>query len=173
MKYLKFIILSMCCVLLASCKSTPGGVIEKVKYDFGLGEKPAGYVSGLDRVMQNLPRVGEMEIKRMNFEARQGEIKFQQGKGLQGKYYKEVKVYEKCYPLDAQAISKGENGERGYLGYIEYEYTIYQSERKATRAEAAASSATIPTMKKGRDVYRYHFSAGGNWDRGNGELTRR
>ncbi len=156
----------------AGCARTPGEIAEKVAYDFGIGERPEGYVSGSDRVMENLTQVAEVEMKRMNMAQRHGEVEFQDEGGLRGSYYKEVKTYESFYPLDARAVSKSVDGDRGFIGYIEYTYRIYQSERKANRTEAAAESASIATPETGRDTFRYRFSSGGNWDGRPGELTR-
>ena len=161
------------CALLCSCQRTPGEVMQKVKYDFGIGEKPEGYVSGAERVMQNLDKVAQTEMKRMNIEGRHGEVQFQEEEGLRGSYYKQVKLYEDFYPLDARATSKAAEGGRGYLGYIEYTYRVCQSERKPNRTEAAAASATIRTNQTGRETFRYTFSPGGVWDGKKGEKTRR
>lgn len=160
-------------VVVCGCQSGPTDVIQKVKYDFGIGEKPEGYVSGTDRVMENLRKVGEIELKRMNMEGRHGEVKFESGDGgLSGKYFKEVREYDNFYPLDAQPVSKAAHGDRGYMGYIEYSYRVYQSPRFSNRTEAAAASASIPTNMQGRDVYKYRFNSGGYWDQAEGELTR-
>jgi len=147
--------------------------MQKVKYDFGIGEKPEGYVTGAELVMSNLSKVGDTEMKRMNMASRHGEIKFQDEGGLKGKFYKEVKVYDACYPLDARAVTKAAEGDRGYVGLIEYSYRVYQSERFSTRAEAEAASASIPTDISGRETFRYRFSASGVWDGAPGELTRK
>lgn len=167
-------LLLMSVLLLAGCASGPhGSVMDKVMYDFGVGEAPEGYVSGSDRVFQKLPEVGETEMKRLNTEGRHGEVKFQED-GLHGKYYKEVKVYDNFYPLDAQPTSRNSQGQDGgYVGFIEYSYTIYQSQRKDTRAEASAESARIATSESGRETYRYRFSTGGNWNGKKGERSRR
>lgn len=154
------------------CGTDAGSVVEKVKYDFGIGEKPEGYVSTSDLVMQRLDAVGQMEMKRMNREARHGEIKFQDEGGLKGKYYKRVKVYENAIPLEASATSRGSTEDRGYVGYIEYVYRMYESPRKSRRAEAEAEPATIRTGETGREVYRYRFGPTGVWDGAEGERTR-
>jgi hypothetical protein len=147
--------------------------MDKVMYDFGVGEAPEGYVSGADKVFEKLPEVGATEIKRLNAEHRHGEVQFQED-GLHGKYYKETKVYEDYYPLDAQPSSRNSQGDGGgFIGYIEYAYSVYQSPRKDTRAEAAAESASVPTGDSGRETYRYKFSRGGNWDGRKGERSRR
>jgi len=158
---------------LAACQRGPDEVFDKVLVDFGLREKPEGYVSGADTVVDRLQAVGDTEMKRMNQEARHGEIKFQED-GLRGLYYKEVKVYERCYPLDAQPVSaSSQTDSRGYVGYIEYAYRVYQSPRKSNRAEATAESATISTDEQGRETYRYNFGPGGVWDGGKGERARK
>ncbi len=160
-------------IALCSCQRTPSEVADKVLADFGLKERPEGYVSGSDQVAERLAKVGETQMKRMNLKNRDGEVKFQDEGGLQGKYYKEVRVYEQARPLDAQPVSKGPTGERGYNGYIEYEYRIYQSERKSNRTEAAAAPADVPTDIRGRETYRYRFTPAGTWDGGEGEKVKR
>jgi hypothetical protein len=168
----KCLFVALACVV-AGCGTDAGSVVEKVKYDFGIGEKPEGYVSTSDLVRQRLDAVGQMEMKRMNREARHGEIEFQDEGGLKGKYYKRVKVYENAIPLEASATSRGSTEDRGYVGYIEYTYHMYESARKNTRVEAEAEPATIRTGETGREVYRYRFGATGAWDGGEGERTRR
>ena len=163
----------MVCVALCSCQRTPGGVVDKVLVDFGIREKPEGYVTGGDKVFARLTGVGKAEMRRINQEGRHGEVKFQDEGGVRGKYYKEVKVYEKFYPLDAQPVSKTAAGERGYTGYIEYSHRLFQSERKSNRAEAAAAQANIRTDRTGRETYRYTFGPGGVWDGAKGERTRK
>jgi hypothetical protein len=160
------------CAALCACQRSPGEVMEKVRYDFGMGEKPEGYVSGSERVMENLHDVADAEMKRMNFERRHGEVKFQEQPGFGGVYYKEVKVYEDYYVLDARPITRSTEGQRGYVGFIEYEYRIRQSERKNTRTDASAAPALINTDESGRETYRYRFSPGGAWDGEPGEKTR-
>jgi hypothetical protein len=167
-----FLLLALVCVV-AGCSTGGGSVIEKVKYDFGLGEKPEGYVPTSELVMGRLNAVGQMELKRMNREGRHGEIMFQDEGGLQGKYYKRVKTYQSSIPLEASAVSRGSTDDRGYLGYIEYTYEMYEGARKNTRAEAEAEAATIRTGETGREVYRYRFGATGVWDGGEGERSRR
>ena len=162
------ILLGMC-----SCARTPGEVMQKVKYDFGIGEKPEGYVTGTEKVMENLQKVGQSELKRMNMEGRHGEVEFQQESQFKGSYFKRVKVYEDFYPLDARSVSRSAQGERGYVGYIEYSYRIRESERMSNRTEASRASATIETTETGRETYRYAFSTSGSWDGREGELTRR
>ncbi|MCC6696287.1 MAG: hypothetical protein IT365_11710 [Candidatus Hydrogenedentes bacterium] len=160
------------CVLMASCASDSGSVVEKVKYDFGIGEKPEGYESGTDKVMSRLDNVGKTELKRMNLERRHGEVKFQEEGNLSGKYYKEVKTYETYRPMDARPLTRTSYGERGYVGYIQYEFRIFQSPRVTNRVEAEAASATIRTDVSGRETYRYDFGPSGAWDGAPGELTR-
>lgn len=162
-----------CALTFCSCQRSPSQVVDKVLVDFGLREKPEGHVSGADKVFQQLPKVGEAELKRMNLAARHGEVKFQKEGDYKGKYYKEVKVYDAFYPLDAQPVPKTDQGDRGYVGYIEFAYRIYQSERKSNRVEAAAASATIPTDVTGRETYKYEFSASGQWDGDKGDKTRK
>lgn len=169
MKRLSFLLL---CLGLAACQRTPDQVFDKVLTDFGIREQPEGYVSGTDQVFKNLDLVGSTELKRLNLEERQGEVKFQED-GIRGMYYKEVKVYEAYYPIDAQPIARTTDGARGYNGYIEYAYRIYQSQRKGTRVEAANEPANIPTEVQGRESYRYGFNASGVWNGGKGERTRR
>src|SRR5690606_21690764 len=106
-----------CLFFLCSCESTPGGVVNKVMVDFGLKEKPEGYVTGTDRVEDRLAQVGQTELKRLNIANRDGEVKFEEGEGLTGKYYKEVKVYENFYPIEAQPVSRAQADDRGYVGY--------------------------------------------------------
>lgn len=154
------------------CSSSPGGVGNKVLGDFGLIDRPDEYQSQADQVQKSLATVGPAELKRLNQKARQGTVKFQED-GLRGMYYKEVKVYEDFYPLDARATRSAAQRERGFDGFIDYTYQIYQSERRPTRTEAAAESATIPTGESGSETYRYNFSAGGVWDGNPGTQTRK
>jgi hypothetical protein len=157
---------------LAGCAS-PGDVTNKVLADFGLRDRPEGYVSGGDRVFDRLATVATTEMKRMNMEERHGDVKFQEDTGFGGKFYTEVKRYEEFQALDAQPMSRAAEGERGFVGYVEYRYRIYQSERRDTRTEAAALSATIPTEQSGSEIYRYRFNSGGIWDGQKGEQTKR
>ncbi len=159
-------------VALAGCQRSPDQVFDKVLIDFGVRDKPEGYETASDKVYQRLDAVGMTEMKRLNMEERKGEVKFQQNVGLSGKYYKEVKVYERFYPVKAVPITKKTQDGRGYYGYIDYNYRFYQSARKSSRTEAAAQEATISTDVTGRDRYRYKFGAGGTWNRGNGERVR-
>jgi len=160
-------------VLLTSCQRDSGGVVNKVLVDFGIREKPERYVSASDKVFQQLSTVAKSELARLNQEARNGEIKFQEQDGLRGKYYKEVLVYEDYHPLEAQPVSRSNEKETGYVGLIEYSYRIYQSERKASRVEAAAEPANVATGETGRATYRYTFGSDGVWNGEKGEKTRR
>ena len=160
-------------VFAVSCKSDGGSVVEKVKYDFGIGEKPEGYESLSDRVMTRLDAVGKTELKRMNVAGRYGEVQFEDAQGLQGKFYKQVKEYESYQALEAVPISRGSQGERGYIGYVQYTYRIKQGERFSTRTEAEAAPANIRTDVTGKETYRYSFGPGGTWDGAPGEQTSR
>ncbi len=160
------------CLTLAACQRSPKEVADKVLGDFGLRERPEGYVSGTEKVMVELEKVGASEIKRLNAEQSKSNVKFQSD-GLRGMYYKEVKIYESYYPLDASSARRDSSGERGFHGYVEFTYRIYQSERRPTRTEALAESATIPTDETGREVYRYVFDGGGVWNGGRGQRIRR
>ena len=158
----------------ASCQSDGGGsVVEKVKYDFGIGEKPEGYESFGDRVMTRLDAVGKTEMKRMNVAGRYGEIQFEDEHCLQGKYYKQVKEYESYQALEAVPVSRGSQGGRGYIAYIQYTFRVKQGERFATRTEAEAAPANIRTDVSGKETYRYTFGSGGTWDGAAGEQTSR
>jgi len=159
------------CILVGCAGQNGQTPMETVMTDFGLKEKPEGYVSGSDKVYENLNSVGETEMKRMNAEGRLGEVKVEED-GLLVKYYKEVKEYTSYYPLDAKANSKAADRERGYVGYLEYRYRILQSPMKPTRTEAQAESATVPNGEEGRETYRYKFNSGGTWDGGKGEIAR-
>lgn len=159
--------------LAAGCSSAPDGIANKVLQDFGIRERPEGYVSGSDKVFERLTQVGRTEIKRMNAEGRHGEVKFESGGGLRSKYYKEVKVYKDFYPLDSQPAARTAAGDHGYVGYIEYSYEILDGPRRSNRTEAAAEAATIPTGNKGRETYRYKFTAGSSWSGGKGEKVKR
>lgn len=169
----KHLMILLSAVLLAGCSTGGhGSVMEKVKYDFGMGEAPEGYVSGSDQVFERLKAVGEMEMKRMNADTRLGEVKFNEN-GLHGTYFKQVKKYESANALDAQPMSRGVNTERGYYGYVEYRYQMYQSEHRPTETEAASLTAGTPTGIEGRETYRYRFGTGGVWDGQPGEKTNR
>src|SRR5690606_26575285 len=90
-------------LLAVGCAGNGGGVVDKVLVDFGVREPGADYVSGTDRVFERLDGVGNQEMRRMNVENRQGTVQYQEDSGgLSGRYYREVKVYERHQPLDAQ-----------------------------------------------------------------------
>lgn len=169
---MRYFVLALLGLVMAGCASSPGSVADKVLADFGLKERPEGYVSGGDRVFDRLATVGATEMKRLNMENRHGEVKFQDA-GFGGKFFKEVKKYEDANALDAQPMSRAAAGERGFVGYVEYRYRMYQSERRDTRAEAEALTADIPTDESGSEVYRYRFNSGGIWDGQKGERTSR
>ena len=160
-------------VCVTSCQSDGGSVVEKVKYDFGIGEKPEGYESMSDKIMARLEAVGKTEMRRMNVEGRHGTTEFQQESNLQGSYYKQVKSYESYAALEAVPVSRGSQGERGYVGYIQFTYRMMQGERTSNRTQAEAESAGIRTDITGRETYRYTFGPGGTWDGAPGELTTR
>ena len=170
---MRYMALALALILACSCASSPGEVAQKIKYDFGIGEKPEGYESPSDKVMAQLDKVAKTEMKRLNLDGRQGKVHFQEETGLLGKFYKEAKVYEDYYPLEARVASRSAGGSRGYIGYIDYTYRVFQSERKTNRTEAAAASASIGTDDRGREQYRYTFSTGGVWDGRKGELVQR
>ncbi len=159
--------------LSAGC-ATDGNVsvAEKIKYDFGIGEKPEGYESATDKIMSRLDDVGKTEMKRMNSGVRHGEINFQENEELKGMFYKETKRYESYLVLDARSLSRSSQRGRGYVGFVEYTYQVYQSERRTTRAAAAAQPANIRTDKRGREVLRYNFGPSGTWDGSSGETSR-
>ena len=147
-------------------------VAEKVKYDFGIGEKPEGYETSTDRIMTRLDGVGKTEMKRMNSDARHGEVHFQEDEALKGMFYKETKRFESYLVLDARSVTRSSQEGRGYVGFVEYTYQVYQGERRNTRAEAAAQPANIRTTERGREVLRYNFGPSGNWDGSPGEKAR-
>ncbi len=156
---------------LDSCQTPEGGVVNKVLSDFGLREKPEGYVSETDKVFQKLSEIGNTEIKRLNLENRQGEVKFEQ-KGPRGEYYKEVKIYEQFYPLDVKPVShSGETGQ-SYVATIQYSYKVYRSAPKTTRVEAENANADIPTDIQGREIYRYTLGPGGVWNGERGQKVK-
>jgi hypothetical protein len=157
-------------IFLAGCG---GGVGSTILQDFGIQDRPDDYVSGADRVMTTMRTVGATEMKRMNTANRHGEVKYDSSDSLRGKFYKEVRVYTKAYPLDAQPIGRqGNRKENGFRGLIEYAYVLNESPRFANRTEAAAANATIPGRDGGRERYRYRFGSSGTWDGGKGELVR-
>jgi len=159
-------------VSLCACRTEQeGGVVNKVLSDFGLKEKPEGYVSGADRVFENLSTVGATEMKRLNTLEQHGKVKFQQDAELRGKYYKEVKVYEAYFPSEVKPVS-GVHEATGYVGYIDYQYRIFQSMRKESAALAEGETADIPTDTTGRERLRYEFGSTGDWKGGRGERIR-
>ncbi|MCA1902429.1 MAG: hypothetical protein LDL53_09485 [Candidatus Hydrogenedens sp.] len=171
MKYYIYICIALL-VIMTSCQSGPeGGVVNKVLTDFGLKEKPEGYVSESDKVFQRLGEVGATELQRLNTENRHGTIKFEQ-KGVRGEYYKEVKVYQQYYPIDAKPVShSGESGQ-SYTATIGYSYSTYRSASKPTRAEAEEADADIPTGIEGREIYRYNLGPGGVWNGEKGQKVK-
>ena len=170
MKKLAFCLLATA-LAVSGCQQSPGEVTGKVLADWGLRERPEGYVSGSDRIYEKLRDVGAGELDRMNRQGRSGEVRYEQD-GLRGAYFKEVKYYDNFYPLDVRPLSNTSQGRGGYHGYIEYTYRILQGARAATRAEAEATNADIPTGDEGREVYRYRFNEGGAWDGGKGERAK-
>ena len=171
MRFSIVLLLSLTAGVVTGCQRTPGEVANKVLGDFGLKERPEGYEEPSDKVYDRLNGVAEAEMKRMNYEGREGEILFEED-GLRGNFYKQVKEYVDSHPLDARADTAGTQRESGYTGYIEYTYRIVQSKRKPTRAEAAAEAADIPTGETGRETFRYHFNSGGAWDGRKGERAK-
>ncbi len=161
------------CVALAGCGGGGGGgggVVDTVLQDFGIKDRPSDYVSGADKVYAALNDVGQAEMKRLNFEDRHGQVKFEDAEGIRGKYYKEVKVYESFHPIDANATGRtAGSGTRGFAGYLEFGYRYFQGARKSNRTEAEAEVASIPTDNRGRETYRYHFNSAGHWMGGEGE----
>lgn len=158
-------------LLAPACTTPQGGVANKVLSDFGLKERPEGYISKTEAIRQNLGNVGNVEIKRLNREAQNGTIEIEEV-GFTVRYYRTVKVYEQYYPMDVRAVSKSSRGVQGFNATIEYRYRIYQSTRVSSRAEARTTLANIPTDTQGRETYRYHFSQGGTWDGAKGDKTR-
>ena len=169
----KLVVLGAVCLLIVSCETPEGGVVNKVLTDWGLRAQPEGYVSETDKVFESLNEVGAVEMKRLNAELQHGQVKFQSEGDLKGKYYKEVKAYETYYPTDAQRSSRSGEMEGGFQGYIEFAYRMYQSPRKSTGSEAEAETASIPTDITGRDPYRYTFGPTGQWNGGKGEKVRK
>ena len=163
----------MSTLLLGGCAQTPSEVRDQVLIDFGIKAPPEGYTSQADLVRERLNEVGATELRRLNLESRFGEVKFQEEGGLSGRYYKERKVYEDFFPLDARPSGRGDRSDVTFVGYIRYNYRLYQSPRVSTRTEAAAATADIPTTEFGREVYRYNFRSGGLWDGNKGERARR
>lgn len=156
--------------VLTGCSSGAG---SKVLQDFGLQERPEGYVSGSERVFDRLNDVGKTELSRLNREDRDGEIRYDDIEALRGKYYKVVKVYNRYYPLDSNPSSRTSvDSRRGYVGYIEYAFEYYEGPRRNTRAEAIAELAVIPSGERGRETYRYRFNTSGVWNGAKGERSR-
>ncbi len=169
---MKKLLILIVCLGLAACQRTPGEVANKVLTDFGLRKPPPGYVPESEKIFKQLDPVGASELKRLNLAQGQGTVKFQ-NEGLRGMYYKEKKVYESYYPLEASAIGKSSDAvPRGYYGYIEFAYRLYQSGRVPTRTEALAKEADIPTDITGREVYRYTLGTGGTWDGAKGQKAK-
>ncbi|HOC70327.1 MAG TPA: hypothetical protein PLL36_08935 [Candidatus Hydrogenedentes bacterium] len=172
MKYAIYTVVVMLSVLMTSCQTDSGNVVDKVLADFGLRDRPEGYESGSDRVFQQMETVGAAEMKRMNTAGRHGEVKFVED-GRRGQYHKEVKVYESFVPVDASGTTGAGARDRGFSGIIEYRYRILRGEAKPTQAEAAAQNADISSDEIGRETYRYGFSPTGIWDGAPGEPVRR
>lgn len=158
----------------AALSGCAGDVGEKLKYDFGIGEAPEGYVSVSEKIMERLPEVGAAEMQRLNAEERQGEVKFFEQGEFRGKFYKQAKIYERAIPMDANAAPApaSENESRVFYGYIDYGYRMYQGPRRDSRAAAEADRATIATSETGRDMYRYKFGLAGDWNGARGERVR-
>jgi len=153
-------------ILIVGCSGAGGTVLE----DFGIKERPEGYVSGSDKVMANMKAIGNAELKRLNASNRHGEIQYDDSDSLRGKFYKEVRVYTRAYPLDAQPTGRrGNSRQRGFTGLIEYAYEFKESRRFDNRAEAAAANAEIPGRKRGRERFRYNFNSAGAWDGARGD----
>lgn len=167
------IVAALLVLSLSGCASDSGSAGSKILQDFGIRERSEDYVSGKDTVFARLDDVGKTELKRMNLAARSGEVKFEDQGELRGKYYKEVKIYQRHYPLEVDPTGSTRARDRGYIARIEYSYRLYQGPRKSTRTAAAAEVADISTSQRGRETYRYHFSSSGIWDGAKGDLTRR
>lgn len=168
----KFAVLVVLCA--AGAAGCGGGAAQKVKYDFGIGERPEGYVSTTDKIMENLPEVGAVEIQRLNAEARQGQIEFREEGEYRGKFFKTAKIYERAVPVDATAAPRtaSERDTRVFYGYIDYVYRVYQGPLRDSRAEAEADRPTISTSETGRESYRYRFGLSGEWNGSRGEPVR-
>lgn len=164
--------LSLMGLSVLGCASGSGGFGDTVLQDFGIRERPEGYVSNTDRVFERLDEVGEAELQRLNTENRRGEIKADTRDPLRTQYYKEIKVYENYYPLEVDPATRSSRSRGGYVGYIEYGYQMHQSPRYSTRTEASAAAADLPTGERGRETRRYRFSTSGVWTGGAGELVR-
>lgn len=170
--YVSFSVLILICICsFISCQTGPEGVVDKVLIDFGLKEKPEGYQTESDKVFQRLGEIGATELQRLNMENRHGEIKFEQ-KGVRGEYYKEVKVYDQYFPIDAKPVShSGESGQ-SYTGTIQYSYRVFRSAPKSTRLEAQEAPADVFTGIEGKETYRYSLGPGGVWDGQRGQKVR-
>ena len=159
---------------LSAMAAACAGAGSKVMQDFGLQERPEGYVSGAERVMQKLPDVAKTEMTRLNAAARTGEVLYEKTDALSGAYYKKARVYEEFRPLDANITNRSSSRqETSYVGYIEYVYQIHESPRRPSRIEAMAENANIPTGERGSETFRYQFTSGGNWNGARGEPVRR
>lgn len=157
--------------LLAGCA---GNVSNTVLQDFGLQERSADYQSGEDLTLKNMRTVGAIELKRLNTEQQRGETHYVKNGDLNGKFHKEVKRYTKSYPLNARANTRSGNRKMsGFNGTIEYAYEFYEGPRFSNRTKAEASDATVPSGRKGREAYRYTFSASGTWDGAKGKSMTR
>lgn len=166
-----FLAISLLTLILTGCN---GNVTDTIKQDFGLQERPEDYESGEERCMKSMRTVGLTELKRLNAETQHGEIKYQEGDALNGKFYKEVKRYTKSYPISANVLARSGNKKAtGFNGTIEYAYEIYEGPRFSNRTKAEASDVEIPSGKRGREAYRYTFSANGTWDGGKGKKVAR
>ena len=166
---------AVCVAMLVLFATGCGTVGDQVLQDFGIQERPEGYVSGSDNVRQNMQVVGNTEMRRLNLAERRGEIKFEtsdlDGTGV---FYKEAKKYTKFAVLDAQPASRTSQGKAGgFVGYIQYRYEYMEGPRKSNRVEAESSSATIPSGRQGADTFRYRFNSGGVWNGSKGELTKK
>ncbi|MCX8064909.1 MAG: hypothetical protein N3G21_07020 [Candidatus Hydrogenedentes bacterium] len=156
---------------LTSCQTPEGGVVNKVLSDFGIREKPEGYLSETDKIFQRLSEIGNTELKRFNQESRKGEVKFEQ-KGPRGEYYKEVKVYEQFFPLDVNPVSHSGEAGQSYIATIQYSYRVFRSAPKPTRIEAQDAIADIPTGVEGKETYRYTLGPSGVWNGEKGQKVK-
>ena len=172
MKYFFYCAIITLCLSITACQTDSGiSVTDKVLTDFGLRDAPEGYVTGSDRVFEEMDIVGTTELKRLNGQERHCEIKFDD-QGRRGSYYKEVKVYDSFIPMDVSGSPGGGGRSRGYTGTIQYKYRVLRGENKPTKAEAAGESATISSGEEGRESYRYNFSVSGIWNGAAGERSR-
>ena len=164
-------IVCVCLFIVSACRTEAGGPVQTVLTDFGLRPKPEGYTTISDRVYQELDKIGEAELKRLNQAGRLGTVAFQQD-GVRGVFYKQVKVYESFHPVDVRPTSTRTNDPVSFLGYIQYHYRMYRSPGFATRAEAQAATADLPTDEEGIETYRYSFNSGGTWTGAAGERVK-